>query len=87
MITTSIDWVIPHKDATVALYSMAKAFVRYSKKIDKATAEGDFRRVQAYHRMQSSKLLRLESCCDAMGIDFNTLMFQTIKAYKGDADK
>lgn len=81
MIKTSIDWVIPHKEATVALYSIAKSFVRYSRKIRIAESEGDFRRVQSYHRMQSEQLLRAESCCDAMGVDFNDLMLQTIKAY------
>lgn len=81
MITTSVEWVIPHKDATIALYSMAKSFVRYSRKISMAAAAGDFRRVQVYHRLQSSTLLSLEGCCDSMGIDFNDLMLQTIKAY------
>ena len=81
MITTSVEWVIPHKDAMIALYSMAKSFVRYSQKISMAEADGDFRRVQAYYRMKSETLLRIESCCDAMGVDFNDLMLQTIKAY------
>ncbi len=81
MITTSVEWVIPHKDAMIALYSMAKSFVRYSRKISMAADEGNFRRAQAYHRMQSETLLRIESCCDAMGVDFNDLMMQTIKAY------